>query len=134
MKVQRLFHLLVSLAGLMLFLTACGPKSTTLDVEMNEFKFIPDAFTVPAGAIITLNLKNTGVLEHEYVIIVMGKDVTLPFNEDDEANIYWEQELPAKESATVQFTAPDQPGTYQIVCGTAGHLEQGMKATLTVTP
>jgi plastocyanin len=134
MKVQRLFFLLIFLFGLMLFAQACGSNSTTFDVEMNEFKFIPDTLTVPAGAAITLNLNNTGALEHEYVIMVMGSDVTLPFDADDEANIYWEKELPTKESATVQFIAPSQPGTYQVVCGTAGHLEQGMKATLIVTP
>ncbi len=33
---------------------------------------------------------------------------------------------------TETFTAPSEPGTYTIVCGISGHLENGMEATLTV--
>jgi plastocyanin len=131
-KRQALFAILVIVLTTIL-LAGCGPKNITLDVEMKEYSFTPDTFSVPAGAEVTLNLSNSGVLEHEYVIMVLGKEATIPFDEDDEANIYWEHELERGESATVTFTAPSEPGVYQIVCGTAGHLEQGMKATLNVT-
>jgi plastocyanin len=63
----------------------------------------------------------------------MGSEASVPFGEEDEAQIFWEIELPANETTSVQFTAPSEPGTYEIVCGTAGHLEQGMRATLVVT-
>ncbi|MDL1944781.1 hypothetical protein FBQ99_20840, partial [Chloroflexi bacterium CFX2] len=36
------------------------------------------------------------------------------------------------ESVELSFTAPDQPGTYQIVCGMPGHLQAGMVGTLEV--
>jgi len=130
----RLLGLIVFMVSASLLLSACGPKSVILDVEMKEFAFIPDRFTVPAGAKVTLKLKNTGALEHEFVIMVFGKEATLPFNEDDEANIYWEAELDARENAIVEFTAPSEPGEYQVVCGTPGHLEQNMKGVLVVTP
>ena len=115
-------------------LSACGPKSTTLNVEMKEFVFVPDTFTVPASTKVTLNLTNKGALEHEYAIMILGKEATLPFDADDEPNIYWEHELLAGESATLEFTSPSEPGEYQVVCGTPGHLELGMKGTLIVTP
>lgn len=134
LKKASLFGLIIFVVAASLLLSACGPKSVTLDVEMKEFAFIPDHFTVPAGAKVTLKLKNTGALEHEFVIMVFGKEATLPFNEDDEANIYWEAELEAKETAVVEFTAPSEPGEYQVVCGTPGHLEQNMKGVLVVTP
>lgn len=134
LKKASLFGLIIFVVSASLLLSACGPKSVTLDVEMKEFAFIPDHFTVPAGAKVTLNLKNTGALEHEYVIMVLGKEATLPFNEDDEGNIYWEAELEAKQSVTVEFTAPSEPGEYQVVCGTPGHMEQNMKGVLAVTP
>jgi len=125
-----LFSVLAILAAIVL--TACGPKAVSFDVEMKDFAFEPNTWEVPAGAKVTLNLTNTGTQEHEYVIMILGKDVTLPFDDDDEPNIFWEHEVLPGEAATVEFTAPTEPGVYNIVCGTAGHLEQGMEGTLTV--
>jgi uncharacterized cupredoxin-like copper-binding protein len=36
------------------------------------------------------------------------------------------------ESDTFTFTAPGQPGDYQIVCGIVGHYMAGMVGSLTV--
>jgi len=58
----------------------------------------------------------------------VGKD----FGHADEANIYWEMEVDAGGSATATFTAPSEPGEYQVVCGIAGHYMAGMVATLVV--
>jgi uncharacterized cupredoxin-like copper-binding protein len=130
----RLLSIFLAFAA-MLVLAACGgSKAATFDVEMNEFAFKPNTFTVAAGAPVTLNLKNSGTLEHSFIIMQQGKDASVPFNEDDTANVFWEQKLPAQETNTFQFTAPTEPGTYEVVCGIPGHLEQGMKGTLTVTP
>ncbi len=115
-------------------LSGCGPKSVDLSVEMTDFKFDPDTFTVPAGSTVNLEMHNMGSLEHEYVIMIFGKDATIPFDDDDEPNVYWEHELETGEEETVTFTAPSEPGEYNVVCGTAGHLEAGMRATLIVTP
>ena len=125
-----LFYLFIIL---IIVLTACAPKEYKFNVKLEEFKFIPDSFSVPAGAQVTMEMENTGALEHELVIMLLSKDATLPFDENDEANIYWEAELQPGTKQSVTFTAPSEPGEYQLVCGTAGHLEQGMKGTLTVT-
>lgn len=124
------FILLVLFVGTLL--TACGPKSATLDVDMKEYTFSPSTLEVSAGATVTLNLSNSGTLEHEMVIMLLGKDVTVPFDDDDEPNIFWEAELEAGQSSTIEFTAPSEPGVYNVVCGIPAHLEQGMRATLTV--
>jgi uncharacterized cupredoxin-like copper-binding protein len=73
-------------------------------------------------------------LEHEWVLMNKGTQASAPFDESDEANIYWEQELDAGQSGTYTFTVPQEPGEYQVVCGTAGHLEAGMLGVLTVEP
>jgi uncharacterized cupredoxin-like copper-binding protein len=78
--------------------------------------------------------RNSGALEHEWVLMNAGTQATAPFDENDEGNIYWEQELNAGESGTFTFTAPENSGEYQVVCGTAGHLEAGMVGTLLVEP
>jgi len=127
--------------GFILFLTifllaACssGPQSVDQTVTMSEFAFDPTQISVPAGSQVNLTLVNDGTLEHEFVIIKQGMQVSAPFQEDqDEDKIYWENEVEAGESETETFTAPEEPGEYQVICGIAGHLEQGMEGTLTVT-
>jgi plastocyanin len=123
--------------ALMLTISACastaaaGP-STTLNVQMTDFSYAPKTWSVPAGKEITLNIKNDGKVPHEFVIIKKGEKVTLPFDDDDEAKVYWEQEAKVGETLSVKFTAPSEPGTYDIVCGQPAHMEAGMTGTLTI--
>jgi uncharacterized cupredoxin-like copper-binding protein len=62
-----------------------------------------------------------------------GKSSGDLFGPEDEENIYWEVEVDAHSSKNVTFTAPGDVGDYEILCGTPGHLQAGMKASLTVT-
>jgi uncharacterized cupredoxin-like copper-binding protein len=130
---QRRAILISILASVMILLSACGPKTTKLSVEMTDFKFIPDTFSVPAGVTVSLSLKNNGALEHSFVIMKAGTQASVPFSQQDQANIYFQTKVAAGQSATTSFTAPSAPGSYEVVCNIPGHLEQGMKATLTVT-
>ncbi len=50
----------------------------------------------------------------------------------DVASAYWEAEVQPDDTVTLSFIAPDQPNTYQIVCGMPGHLQAGMVGTLDV--
>ncbi len=128
-----LFALVLSLS---LILAACGgggsSASTSIKVDMVEFMFTPDSYTVPAGQEITIELKNSGAIEHEFVIMKFGTEVSQPFDDNDEGNIHWEKEVAAGQTETMTFTAPTEPGTYQVVCGIAGHMEAGMVGTLVV--
>jgi uncharacterized cupredoxin-like copper-binding protein len=135
MQKNKLFVVGAVLLGfLALGMAGCGPKTATLDATLSDNKFTPAEWTVPAGAEVTINLKNDGTAVHEWVLMNNGKTVTVPFSDDDEGNIFWEQEVEPGESATATFTAPTQAGEYQIVCGTKGHIEDGMIGKLTVTP
>lgn len=118
-------------------LVACGAggggqASTNLEVDMVEFMYNPDAYTVPAGQEITIELKNSGAIVHDFVIMKLGTQVSMPFDDNDKDNVYWEHEVGAGQSDTVTFTAPSEPGEYQVVCGIPGHMEAGMIGTLTV--
>ena len=130
------FLLIGFLVCMLLALSACGGSkstpSTDLKVELSDFKFTPDTFTVPAGKEITLRVNNAGAVPHEFVIMKKGIEVSAPFNDDDEGNIYWEVELAIGESQTKTFTAPSEPGEYQVSCGTPGHHEAGMIGKLIV--
>jgi plastocyanin len=114
-------------------LAACGPKTATLIVDTQEFKFVPDHWSVPAGAKVTLTLKDTGALDHTWVIMKKGTTASAPFGTEDEANILYRVDVTAGKSQTFMFDAPTEPGDYEVVCSNPAHLEQGMKGTLTVT-
>jgi uncharacterized cupredoxin-like copper-binding protein len=120
--------------GFLLALTACGGSgpSTNLRVDMVEFMFEPSDYSIPAGQEITLELSNNGAVVHEFIIMKYGTEVGQDFGPEDEENIYWEVELDPGTSNTFTFTAPTEPGEYQVVCGTAGHYLAGMVAKLIV--
>ena len=129
--------LLILVPCLSLLLSACGgggkqSASTKIDVQMTEFTFQPTQFTVPAGEEITLDAANNGAILHNFVIMNLGTQVTMPFDEDDKANVYWEEAVNPGDSTSTTFTAPSEPGEYQVVCSTPGHLEAGMIGKLTV--
>jgi uncharacterized cupredoxin-like copper-binding protein len=121
-------NLFILVALLSLTLSACGAAgpSSTINVTMTDFQFTPKEFTIPAGQEITVDVVNNGAVIHEFVIMKSGQTVGDKFDDEDEANIYWEVELQPGASTTATFTAPADPGDYQLVCGTAGHLEAGM--------
>jgi plastocyanin len=115
-------------------LVACGPKTATLSVETQDFKFVPDHWIVPAGANVTLTLTNTGAQNHTWFLMKKGITATTPFVEKDNPNVLFHGEIEAGTRPQVfTFVAPTEPGDYEVVCGTPAHLEQGMKGTLTVT-
>jgi len=135
---QKLFigkSLIFLLLMLALTLSACGGsgQSTRIRFTMTDFMFEPNEFTVPAGNQITIQVTHNGTVEHNFIVMKHGTDAGEMFDEEDKANVFWEVDLQPGDSKTVVFTAPQQPGTYQIICGMAGHLQSGMVGKLIVT-
>ena len=123
----------VLVLALSLILTACGSKKATLNVTTTDTGYDSPTYTVPAGVEVTVKMTNNGVLEHEFAILKLGEHVTPPFGDKDEDKILWE--LDAVQAGTTKsgtFTAPTEPGEYDIICGVPGHIELGMTATLIV--
>lgn len=116
-------------------LSACGTSgpSTRITFTMTDFAFNPNEFSVPAGEEITLNVTHNGTMEHDFIIMKYSTDAGEKFDEEDKANVFWEVALQPGDSETITFTAPDQPGTYQVICGMPGHLQSGMIGKLIVT-
>ena len=131
---KRLTIFVAILLSFAFALTACGGNgpSTNIRVDMTEFMFNPSDFTVPAGQEITIELSNNGAVMHDFVIMKYGTEVGQDFDEEDGVNVYWEAELEPGTSETLTFTAPSEPGEYQVVCGVAGHYLAGMVAKLFV--
>jgi len=115
--------------------SACGKSgpSTNLSFTMNDFSFDPNEFTVPAGKEITVHVTHHGSMEHNFIIMKLGLEAGEMFDDADQGNVFWEIDLQPGDSETVVFTAPEQPGTYQIICGMPGHLQSGMIGKLIVT-
>ena len=125
----------VLLSLLLVILTSCGGGggvTTSIDVTMTDFQFQPNQFTVPAGQEITFRSSNHGAVVHNFVIMKLGTSAGPMFDEEDIPNVYWEVELVPGADTDTSFTAPTEPGEYQVVCRTEGHIASGMTGTLTV--
>jgi uncharacterized cupredoxin-like copper-binding protein len=123
---------LIMLTALLVSACTQSAPSTKIKVDMTDFAFTPNQYSVPAGEQITLQVKHDGLVVHEFIVMKYGTEVGEHFNEEDQPNIYWQIRVQPGDSKTLTFTAPDQPGTYQIVCGMAGHVEAGMVGKLEV--
>lgn len=122
---------------LSILLTACGQAqsspSTTLNIDMSEFMFTPDSYIIPAGQQITLELKNSGSIKHDFIILKKGVVIQGSFDHDKQMDdIYFHAMLDSNQADTFTFTAPAEAGDYQIICGIAGHFQAGMIAKLKV--
>lgn len=132
---MRKFGLLFALVLIFsLVLTACGggggASSNSIKAEMSDFAFKPNAWTVKAGEEISLELTNTGTVEHDWSLMIQPAEA--PFDAADEPNVVSKFDLATGQSTTVTFTAPTEPGEYQVICTVPGHMEAGMVGTLTV--
>jgi uncharacterized cupredoxin-like copper-binding protein len=120
---------------IVLISTSCGAASaptTDLNVTLTDFQFSPNSFTVPTGEEISLTAANTGAVLHNFIVMEQGYSVGSEFDEEDQSHVYWQVELSPGNSIETSFPAPVEPGEYEVVCSTAGHVQAGMLGTLNV--
>jgi len=130
---KKLLKIAILFLVLSLLLAACGGSGTTINVTLTDFAYDPSTITVPAGAEVTIRATNNGAVEHEFAIMKLGTSVEPPFGDKDEGNIFWEMdEIQPGSTKSDTFTAPTEPGEYEIICGLAGHIENGMVGKLIV--
>ncbi|HEX6988589.1 MAG TPA: cupredoxin domain-containing protein [Bacillota bacterium] len=126
----QLVVLVAALSALMLVLAACGGgggnegSSSTgggdggLVVELGPgFAFSPNEISVSAGEEVTIQLVNKDSTVHNFSIEAL--------------NVH-SGEVAAGETKEITFTAPSEPGEYEILCDIPGHAAGGMVATLVV--
>ena len=129
---KRTFIMGAVLLSLVLASCGSGGASTKINVTMTDFQFQPSQFTVPAGQEITFTSANNGAVVHNFVIMKKGASAGPFFDEEDEPNVYWQVEIQPGGTVDTTFTAPSDPGDYEVVCRTEGHIASGMTAKLTV--
>ena len=115
-----------------LTLTACSSSKATLNVTATNQGYDSSTYSVPAGAEITVNFTNNGAVEHVFTILKQGEHITPPYQTKDDDKVMWYIVAPPGETKSGIFTAPAEPGEYDIICPVPGHIELGMKATLVV--
>ena len=117
------------IAGLVL--TACGGGTSSpgtsgtsgpreIKVTATDFKFDPGDQTFKAGEKIRITMTDKGAVDHTWVLT------------DSSGTELTKLEVKVGQTASVDFTAPTTPGTYNIICDIAGHKEAGMSAKATV--
>ena len=92
-----------------------GAAQTTVDLEAVDLAFKPANFTIAADTDVTINLKNTGALTHNF---------HLPKTN------YTSKPLTGGQSESFKLNLP--AGTYDYWCPEPGHKEAGMVGKITV--
>jgi uncharacterized cupredoxin-like copper-binding protein len=127
-----------------------SPTSATggriIEITMKEFGFTPSTITVRPGEKITLRLKNTGMVEHEFMAglgPIPGRGYADDWIAKAAANIP-SHTHPGEEHlgegvrvsqnwfGSIDLVVPMQTGEYEFGCFVQGHYEAGMKGTLSV--
>lgn len=138
---RKMFFILV----LAVLLTGCAgagvsqAAATEITVEATDFAYNPISVTVPAGQPVTLTLKNTGAVEHDFVVNKInvtdveasdtGPAAHHQMGDAPEYDLHFFAR--AGDTAVLNFTALE-PGTYEIFCSIEGHREAGMIGELIV--
>ena len=128
----RKLIVLFAVAASVLALAGCASGPEKISVTTTEFKFDPLTWEVSAGKEVELTIVNEGALEHEWVIIKQGQEVTIPFDADDEDKVYWEMEALGKETKSRHPHCPQRAWHIHHCVRHPAHLEAGMTGTLTV--
>ncbi len=150
---RPLWALIAAMFGTMLLLAACGDSGSggstssasggggsKVNVELNEWKIIPNPDSASAGSV-EFTAKNTGSIEHEMVIVKtdLAPDA-LPTNDSgtrvDENSDKFEVigEISEFEAGKTEDASFDlEPGNYVLFCNIEGHYKAGMTTGFTVT-
>ena len=105
-----------------------GAAATSITVVAFEFAFDPSSVTVAAAQDVTITLKNSGAIEHKWVILKAGTSISSEAEFDESQVLFEVPSVAAGESASDSFNVAAD--NYQIICTIEGHFAAGMKGTL----
>lgn len=104
-----------------------------IEIEMNEFSYVPASVEVPAGTPVILRVTNTGAIVHEAMLgDAAMQDEFAAAGEDRGNSETMAITVDPGETGDLKVTL-DEPGETLIGCHLPGHWEAGMVAAITVT-
>lgn len=98
-----------------------GEPKTEVDLELVDIDYKPNEFTIPANTDVTVHLKNTGQLEHDFNID--------DNNNDSDPDIHSDKISGGDEK---DITINLDEGDWYFYCDIPGHEEAGMTGTVHV--
>lgn len=105
-----------------------GPP-VAFNIDGTEFSYTPNSLTANSGQAVNVTLKNTGSVNHTFVISLKPKaDDATPWTSNDGKQV---AEAAPGASGRGGFIAP-APGEYFFYCNVPGHAVAGMVGTFTV--
>jgi uncharacterized cupredoxin-like copper-binding protein len=104
--------------------TKANPRVVVITAT-DSLMFMPMQVTAAKGETVTFQIKNTGTLEHEFMIGPMADAYA------DKEGTPEVAEITGGTTKSITFTF-DGPGPYAFACHAAGHFEAGMKGTITL--
>jgi uncharacterized cupredoxin-like copper-binding protein len=134
----RQLHLLIVTATIAALVVSCAaaPQGGVVNATLTEMKITLDRASVPAGPV-TFNVKNSGTVEHELVVLhtdlAEGKippDPEEPGKVDETGSLGESGEVAAGASKSFTLTLP--AGSYVLICNEPGHYAAGMHLAFTV--
>lgn len=121
------------LAMTLMLTSGCTPPPiqtcTDLEIQITEKGFEPGTVYVPAGETITVTFTNSTQTEHSWIIL--AEPYFSPY-QDDKLDAYYEITIPARESMTDTFTAPQTGIQLDIVCENEQCIEAGFRGRFVV--
>lgn len=125
-----------------LLLNACGGSAQSgmeIELEAADFIYSPASVKIPVGEPVVLTLRNTGVVEHDFVIEQIDVKSVLKKDSGSDAHhahgeaMNFDLHISAQpgDTSVLEFTVAES-GTYVFFCSVAGHKEAGMVGELTV--
>lgn len=111
-------------------------NAETVRVELSEMAFTPSDLTFEAGKPYKIELVNVGQVKHEVAAEDFFGSVAWRKAESAESEVKapYFTEIEVFPGATVElFVVPIVTGTFDLFCEIEGHLEAGMRGTITVT-
>jgi uncharacterized cupredoxin-like copper-binding protein len=111
-----------------------GPDDTTVEIDIEYSRFVPDQLTVVEGTRVRFLIVNGDPIHHEF--ITGGADVHIRHENGTEAehpSIPGEVSVEPNGTAMTTFTF-EEPGTYEFACHLPGHYAYGMRGEIKVIP
>lgn len=133
MRYINIFLVAVILVFLLVFASGCTPApiqtSTNLEIQITDKGFDPGKVYVPAGQSITVTITNMTKSEQSWIIL--AEPYFNPY-QDQTSDVYYKLSIPAGDTQTATFLAPQTGIQLDIICENERCIEAGLRGSFVV--